>query len=580
MSSTTSTKTLILIRHAQSEENVKVIDLCDGIERIRRGILPPWRTVKNTLSLLQLAVESPVSPLGRRQILDMRMILNDTTFWQRIKPDIVVCSPLSRARDTCEGVLPTDRTGVTVKVLDDLEEATPYEHVFSKTLMLRIDRFKRWLRTCDEETIVVVGHSQYFKKMLGQKTLMRNCDVWQVQLDINVDGRNGELGYDWSDLRLLHRTELADVHPYDKLQANLRGHGTESKDSTSGDGGSSSSSSRARRSDGTAGADDDDDDVVNDLNDDPMCRICQMTQSEMPKMRLIKPCRCTGTQQHVHLICLNRWRETSHSAHYACAVCHYTYKVRRTFIADWLMSEVGAIAVSIGFCVGTVVVTGMAVRAFSLRVCEVDLARWVFRQLEIYPWWRRCRLDYSQIDPMLNHLLGNHEAANIARSMTALGSGGDTGASVAASVWESLGRWGVTMSLIWQVLRPTQLCYLLLCNDSANQLIDVVLLGVLVVGGTGFGSYLYGEVMTAVRQGALRGGGMDNPGIQRLVMLGMWIASLGNQALTRMGMVVGCCIAGREVYAYALVKGRALAQSLGEHILEYASSEEPPAGPL
>jgi hypothetical protein len=120
------------------------------------------------------------------------------------------------------------------------------------------------------------------------------------------------------------------------------------------------------------------------------------------------------------------------------------------------------------------------------------------------------------------------------------------------------------------------MAYILLCNDTANQTIDVLLLGVLLVGGIGFGSYLYGEVMTAIRQGALRGGGgMENPGIQRIAMLGMWIASLGNRALTRMGMAVGCCIAAREVYSYALVKGRALAQSLGEHILEYTSCDEP-----
>ena len=174
-------KTLILIRHAQSEENVKVIDLIEGLQRLRHFQSPGWQCLRSTCSLLQLTIDSLLSPLGEQQIADMHRILKENNFWQHLKPDLIVCSPLIRAMETCEGMLPVDRTGLAdVTILPDLEEATPYEHVFSHTLLQRIERFKHWLALRDEQTIVVVGHSQYFKKMLDRASLMRNCDVWQV----------------------------------------------------------------------------------------------------------------------------------------------------------------------------------------------------------------------------------------------------------------------------------------------------------------------------------------------------------------------------------------------------------------
>ena len=45
--------------------------------------------------------------------------------------------------------------------------------------------------------------------------------------------------------------------------------------------------------------------------------------------------------------------------------------------------------------------------------------------------------------------------------------------------------------------------------------LDVILLGLLLVGGSGFLHYLYGEVKVAVNLGAFRGDrGLDNPGLQ------------------------------------------------------------------
>ncbi|PCH33731.1 hypothetical protein WOLCODRAFT_94067 [Wolfiporia cocos MD-104 SS10] len=61
------------------------------------------------------------------------------------------------------------------------------------------------------------------------------------------------------------------------------------------------------------------------------CRIC--LDGEDPELgRLIRPCRCKGSISHVHVKCLQRWRNTSasRSAFYSCPQCGYKYHFART----------------------------------------------------------------------------------------------------------------------------------------------------------------------------------------------------------------------------------------------------------
>ena len=69
----------------------------------------------------------------------------------------------------------------------------------------------------NKKTIVVCGHSQYFKKMLGMKIMMRNNDVWEVEFGF----KKSENHCIWGPPRLLHRTELAQAHPWDHLVGNI-----------------------------------------------------------------------------------------------------------------------------------------------------------------------------------------------------------------------------------------------------------------------------------------------------------------------------------------------------------------------
>ena len=246
-------KTLVLVRHAQSNENVKVNKMFEGLTRLRNFKAPTFEHIRSTFSLSSLTIDSLVSPLGKRQILDMHMILRDETFWARQNFDLVVCSPLTRAKETCEGIFPKEPEGLKMLIRDDLEEATPYEHLFNATLLARIERFKHWLASCDEERILIVGHSQYFKKMLGLTSLMRNCDVWQCDFASDEGNQSTDkMTFEYTNLNLLYRTNLSEMHPYDKM----------------------TNSSKKDKINSKLG-----EDVDNDLREDePVCRICQVTK--------------------------------------------------------------------------------------------------------------------------------------------------------------------------------------------------------------------------------------------------------------------------------------------------------------
>ena len=55
---------------------------------------------------------------------------------------------------------------------------------------------------------------------------------------------------------------------------------------------------------------------------EPFCRICTVTASEDTSNKLISPCRCAGTNSHVHISCLQQWRATSAKANDRCPGKH------------------------------------------------------------------------------------------------------------------------------------------------------------------------------------------------------------------------------------------------------------------
>jgi hypothetical protein len=294
-----------------------------------------------------------------------------------------------------------------------------------------------------------------------------------------------------------------------------------------------------------------------------------MTASETPGMRLIKPCKCAGTLQHVHVDCLNRWRETSSTAHTTCSVCGVEYRVTRTYLADVLMSEYGACLVTGLGVLWAIGLSGWALCHVGMNYLRIDVAGETFRFMEVNAWWRYCLLDYSDLERTA-HLVVQPGTRwdDVLAMRRAAAAGGLAGA------WAYCHRVGSVAWLTVRALLPPAVVYLAMCNGPVSAAVDVVVCGVLVVGGAGFAHYIYGEVASAIRDGAFTNGAgiLENQGLQRLGMLGMWLGSLGNRALSRLALVGGVCMALANTYKWALVRGRALAHYLGEQIEEYSQA--------
>lgn len=140
-------------------------------------------------------------PLQINQVGDQ---LRADDFLMNKKVALVAHSPLLRARQTSEGMLGCVTGNSTseqklsppvqrVEELTCLLEKTPSEWIpgnfggFAK----RIVEFEQWVCDQPEDSIAIVGHSQFFKAMLEMSYKFDNCDVWEITLDCTkVPGRN------------------------------------------------------------------------------------------------------------------------------------------------------------------------------------------------------------------------------------------------------------------------------------------------------------------------------------------------------------------------------------------------------
>jgi len=93
-------------------------------------------------------------------------------------------SPLVRAVHTCNGILNRNKEVKRVK-LDCLSELTPGECVlkFNIPVHRRIRELGDWLDAQEDESIALVGHSQYYRLLLGMEEKFKNCDVWEVSYE-------------------------------------------------------------------------------------------------------------------------------------------------------------------------------------------------------------------------------------------------------------------------------------------------------------------------------------------------------------------------------------------------------------
>lgn len=203
-------KQITLIRHAQSLENVAVSNTMRGLASIVRLRAPTREQLGAARGLVfHWDRDADVSELGHQQIENMHSILRQNVYWEKFVPSVVYCSTLTRAKKTCLGVMYDEEHRENIRYLDCLVEATPYELLISKSIKRRILEFENILLNTPGDNIVVVGHSQYFRRMLKMKKMLRNCDVLRAEVEFDEEGQS-----QWKDLTLVHRSEFAQPNPW------------------------------------------------------------------------------------------------------------------------------------------------------------------------------------------------------------------------------------------------------------------------------------------------------------------------------------------------------------------------------
>mmetsp|Transcript_10846 Transcript_10846/g.13721 ORF Transcript_10846/g.13721 Transcript_10846/m.13721 type:complete len:438 (-) Transcript_10846:274-1587(-) len=210
-----ATKTVFLIRHAESDENRRLACMKTAVTGLGRLKLPTKEDVAASLELVNVKaqIDSNVSPKGQEQIDQLGARLTKDNFVEKMGIQLVAHSPLKRARQTSLGMLgcvtPSSSLSTSkeyendpsaagykhpavarIVELDVLSERTPMEWLpinhdkFTK----RIAKFEQWLSEQKEDVIAIVGHSQYFKSMLALESKFDNCDVWSLQFDFTLPG--------------------------------------------------------------------------------------------------------------------------------------------------------------------------------------------------------------------------------------------------------------------------------------------------------------------------------------------------------------------------------------------------------
>jgi broad specificity phosphatase PhoE len=203
------TKTVFLIRHAQSDENRRLASLTTTLKSITKLKLPTKTDVLASCELLNVPaqLDSDVSPEGKAQIDALGRQIEKDDFIQKMGIQLVAHSPLKRARQTSEGMLQCVTKSLSATAEEDssalgkkhdavgrvvelpvLNERTPIEWlpVNHDAFTKRIAEFEKWLGEQPEDVIAIVGHSQYFKSMLGLPKKFKNVDVWSLQFDSTV----------------------------------------------------------------------------------------------------------------------------------------------------------------------------------------------------------------------------------------------------------------------------------------------------------------------------------------------------------------------------------------------------------
>lgn len=166
------TKIVILIRHGETEGNIRCRSLCTscccGIHRVFG--------------------DPELTSNGRDQATDVARQLNQADFVRKQGLELVVHSTLRRARDTCGTLFGT--SGIQTVRLGIFNEWYPTDWLpcpgTEGNFEARVRKCKAWLASRPERVIAVVGHGAFFKALQdgsGARHL-KNLEVRKCVFDV------------------------------------------------------------------------------------------------------------------------------------------------------------------------------------------------------------------------------------------------------------------------------------------------------------------------------------------------------------------------------------------------------------
>eukprot|EP00971_Amphidinium_carterae_P296143 5882337-Amphidinium_carterae.1 len=140
----TTTKTIFLIRHAESENNVDKREAWKLCQQLCRGVLPSCAALRHVDALLKVEMNSTLSSGGRAQVLKQSEILSKADFLNNADVQLIVHSPLVRAKETCQELFLQGK--VPMIEHSELFEKDIGEHFGLRQLSTRVQSFEAWLK--------------------------------------------------------------------------------------------------------------------------------------------------------------------------------------------------------------------------------------------------------------------------------------------------------------------------------------------------------------------------------------------------------------------------------------------------
>lgn len=174
-------KTIILIRHAESKNNVDKIQARQGCLNCCQCVkLINWQQVLSICSLFTIPMNTDLSLKGEKMVTIQAENIKNMKIIETLDIELVVYSHLIRAKRTCYSIFSS--SNITIMEHNDLFEKNVLETCHCLDLKNRVNRFLLWLQSRPELVICLVGHSAFFRILTAQSQRMENCEVSKFTL--------------------------------------------------------------------------------------------------------------------------------------------------------------------------------------------------------------------------------------------------------------------------------------------------------------------------------------------------------------------------------------------------------------